>query len=328
LHSSAKLLIKYSLGLLLLCSLFVLPPSFEFNSLELHILWQFKLPTLLTALLVGACIASASACLQVLLNNPLADPGIIGISSGASLMAASFILLAGTPIGIAVGLDSVNKEGINLLPVLCFVGAFISSLLIFTMARWMGGAVSTVILAGIAISTMCSAIIGWMFLIAPARQLQSLTFWLMGSFNNTNWQSLTVALPIAGICLTLLFLRQSRFNLLYLGEQSAQLAGLNTKRFQTTSLLLISVLVGLSVSIAGSIAFLGLLVPHFIRRMYGNDNTLVAPLAAIVGASVMVLCALINEQLSSVSLPISILTASIGAPLFIYVMLKNQVSTA
>lgn len=318
-------MMAYGLGLVLLCALFIIPPTFYFNDLELHILWQLKLPVLITAILVGASIATASACLQVLLHNPLADPGIIGISSGASLMAAAFILLAGTPIGMSVGLDSLNRHGINALPVLCFIGAFSSSVLIFAMAKWMGGAVSAVILAGIAISTLCSAIIGWMFLVAPANQLQSLTFWLMGSFNNTQWTSLSVALPIIGISLAFLFTQLSKLNLLYLGEQSAQLAGVSTKGFQTKLLLFTSILVGVSVSIAGSIAFLGLLVPHFVRRMYGNNNRLVVPLCAIIGAAVMVLCALINTHLSNISLPISMLTASIGAPLFIYVMLKKQV---
>jgi iron complex transport system permease protein len=163
-----------------------------------------------------------------------------------------------------------------------------------------------------------------MFLVAPANQLQSLTFWLMGSFNNSNWPALAISVPIVIICLTLLMVRLKRFNQLYLGEHTAQLAGVNTKTFQTQSLLLISVLVGVSVSIAGSIAFLGLLVPHFIRRIYGNNNRLVVPMSALLGASVMAICALINAQLTTITLPISMLTASIGAPLFIYVMIKGR----
>lgn len=315
----------YGFALLLLSAIYLIPPSYQFNEVETHIFLQLKLPVLLTAIMVGAAIAAASACLQVLLRNPLADPGIIGISSGASLVAAIFILMAGTPIGLILGLgESISLTLI--LPLMCFLGAFVSSLLIFAMAKWMGGAVSSVILAGIAISTLCSALIGWMFLIAPANRLQSLTFWLMGSFHNTTWQSVLLSLPIVLISMAALFLRLRPLNQLYLGEEAAQLAGVNTKTFQTHVLLLVSILVGVSVSIAGSIAFLGLLVPHFVRRLHGHNNTLVVPIAAIVGATVMVLCANINAHLSTISLPISMLTASIGAPLFIYVMIKGRPS--
>jgi iron complex transport system permease protein len=304
---------------------YLLPPSFPVSEIERYILWQLKLPVLLTALTVGSSIAGASAALQVLLKNPLADPGIIGISSGASLFAAAFILLSGTQLGAYVVGDHWPAS-IYVLPLLCFVGALLSSLLIFTLAKWMGGAVSSVILSGIAISTLCSAIVGWMFLVAPPNQLQSLTFWLMGSLDNTTWASLSVSLPVTLLCLSLLFVKRGVFNKLYLGEQSATLSGINIKQFHTQALLIIALLVGISVSIAGSIAFLGLLIPHFIRQLHGNDNRIVIPLSAIAGACVMVLCALINSALTNVTLPISMLTASIGAPLFIYVLSRRAFS--
>jgi iron complex transport system permease protein len=304
---------------------YLLPPSFPVSEIERYILWQLKLPVLLTALTVGSSIAGASAALQVLLKNPLADPGIIGISSGASLFAAAFILLSGSQLGAYVVGDHWPAS-IYVLPLLCFVGALLSSLLIFTLAKWMGGAVSSVILSGIAISTLCSAIVGWMFLVAPPNQLQSLTFWLMGSLDNTTWASLSVSLPVTLLCLSLLFVKRGVFNKLYLGEQSATLSGINIKQFHTQALLIIALLVGISVSIAGSIAFLGLLIPHFIRQLHGNDNRIVIPLSAIAGACVMVLCALINSALTNVTLPISMLTASIGAPLFIYVLSRRAFS--
>jgi iron complex transport system permease protein len=304
---------------------YLLPPSFPVSEIERYILWQLKLPVLLTALTVGSSIAGASAALQVLLKNPLADPGIIGISTGASLFAAAFILLSGTQLGAYVVGDHWPAS-IYVLPLLCFVGALLSSLLIFTLAKWMGGAVSSVILSGIAISTLCSAIVGWMFLVAPPNQLQSLTFWLMGSLDNTTWASLSVSLPVTLLCLSLLFVKRGVFNKLYLGEQSATLSGINIKQFHTQALLIIALLVGISVSIAGSIAFLGLLIPHFIRQLHGNDNRIVIPLSAIAGACVMVLCALINSALTNVTLPISMLTASIGAPLFIYVLSRRAFS--
>jgi iron complex transport system permease protein len=325
LPSQLRLIVIYSSIFAALAVAYLLPPAFPVSQIESYILWQLKLPVLLTALTVGSSIAGASAALQVLLKNPLADPGIIGISSGASLFAAAFILLSGSQLGAYVVGDHWPAS-IYVLPLLCFVGALLSSLLIFTLAKWMGGAVSSVILSGIAISTLCSAIVGWMFLVAPPNQLQSLTFWLMGSLDNTTWASLSVSLPVTLLCLSLLFVKRGVFNKLYLGEQSATLSGINIKQFHTQALLIIALLVGISVSIAGSIAFLGLLIPHFIRQLHGNDNRIVIPLSAIAGACVMVLCALINSALTNVTLPISMLTASIGAPLFIYVLSRRAFS--
>jgi len=322
LPSQLRLIAIYTSVCATLAIVYLLPPSFPVSDIESYILWQLKLPVMLTALTVGGSIAGASAALQVLLKNPLADPGIIGISSGASLFAAAFILLSGAQLGGFV-VGDYWQVSIYVLPLLCFVGALLSSLLIFTLAKWMGGAVSSVILSGIAISTLCSAMIGWMFLVAPPNQLQSLTFWLMGSLDNTTWASLSVSLPVTLVCLSLLFVKRGAFNKLYLGEQSATLSGIDIKKFHTQALLIIALLVGISVSIAGSIAFLGLLIPHFVRRLHGNDNRIVIPLSAIAGASVMILCALINSALTNVTLPISMLTASIGAPLFIYVLSRR-----
>ncbi|WP_395341972.1 FecCD family ABC transporter permease [Ningiella sp. W23] len=325
----AKLIFAYFALLAMLCAVFILPPNLAFDALEQHILINIKLPILTTAVVVGASIAAASACLQVLLRNPLADPGIIGISSGASLMAACLFLLAGAPLLTNTTLGSslfslLQNNMVYVLPLLCFAGALISALLIFAMAKWMGGAVGSVILAGIAISTLCSALIGWMFLVARPEQMQSLTFWLMGSFSNTNWHTLLFSAPIAACALALLMSQAAKFNQLYLGEQSAQLVGLSVKRFHKLALVLIAVLIGVSVSIAGSIAFLGLLVPHFVRRLHGNDNRKTVPISALLGASVMIICAIINAHLADTILPISMLTASIGAPLFIYVMIKQR----
>ncbi|WP_250884014.1 iron ABC transporter permease [Glaciecola sp. XM2] len=321
-HQANRFTLIYLGVLCVLAGVYLLPPSLTFNELERYILVHLKLPVLITAITVGASIAAASAALQVLLRNPLADPGIIGISSGASLFAAAFILLSGTSLA-TLGLSPEWQINVYALPVLCFVGALLSSLLIFKLAKWMGGSISSVILSGIAISTVCSALVGWMFLVAPPTQLQSLTFWLMGSLNNTTWLTLAVAGPLALVATAFLLRCAGPLNQMYLGEQTAQLSGVDVKRFNKRMLVLIALLVGISVSIAGSIAFLGLLVPHFIRRLHGNDNRMVLLLSAFVGASVMIMCAIINSHFASITLPISMLTATIGAPLFIYVLSRK-----
>lgn len=303
--------------------LYLLPALYTGTpDVEWYILLHIKLPICLTAIAVGTSISVASAALQVNLNNPLADPGIIGISSGASLMAALFLVFVSS-LGI-LPTQAIYAHSIYLLPLLCFLGASISGLLIYLVAKKIGRAVASFILAGIAISTAFSAIVGWIYLVAPPQALQSLTFWLMGSLHYTNYASLSVAIGLMAFGLTMLAKSASQLNMMYLGEQSANAAGVNAKTLQTKVFIYVALLVGVSVSIAGSIAFLGLLVPHAIRKLHGYDNRKVFLYAGLLGSIVIMLCALINEYLFDTSVPLSMLTASIGAPMFVYVLFSQK----
>jgi iron complex transport system permease protein len=315
--------LRYGLILLTLCLLYLLPAMFTgLAHLEWYILLHIKLPICLTAIAVGTSISVASAALQVNLNNPLADPGIIGISSGASLMAALFLVFVSS-LGI-IPTAALYSHSIYLLPLLCFLGASISGFLIYVVAKKIGRAVASFILAGIAISTAFSAIVGWIYLVAPPQALQSLTFWLMGSLHYTNYSSLSIAVLLMIFGIIMLGKSASKLNMMYLGEQSANAAGVNAKNLQTQVFLYVALLVGVSVSIAGSIAFLGLLVPHAIRKMHGYDNRKVFLYSGLLGSIVIMLCALINEYLFETAVPLSMLTASIGAPMFVYVLFSNK----
>lgn len=300
-----------------------MPGLFTGNQdIEWYILLHIKLPICLTAIAVGTSISVASAALQVNLNNPLADPGIIGISSGASLMAALFLVFVSS-IGI-LPTQAIFAHSIYLLPLFCFLGASISGMLIYLVAKKIGRAVASFILAGIAISTAFSAMVGWIYLVAPPQALQSLTFWLMGSLHYTNYMSLSLAIVLMAFGLIMLAKNTSQLNMMYLGEQSANAAGVNAKALQTKVFIYVALLVGVSVSIAGSIAFLGLLVPHAIRKLHGYDNRKVFLYAGLLGSIVIMLCALINEYLFDTAVPLSMLTASIGAPMFVYVLFNNK----
>ncbi|MEM0912153.1 MAG: iron ABC transporter permease, partial [Pseudomonadota bacterium] len=183
---------------------------------------------------------------------------------------------------------------------------------------------ATVILSGIAISTILAAVVAWLYLIMPPTQLQNLTFWLMGSLSNANWFSIVVAFVLVLVCSLVVFKNNQRLNWLFFGGQVAAIKGLDTYRFQRSLLVLIAVMVGTSVSIAGSIAFIGLIIPHMLRRLHGHDNSIIVPLSGICGAGVLTLCALINEHVATSPLPVSLLTASIGAPIFIWLLLKGS----
>lgn len=279
-----------------------------------QILWQLRLPLVLCALMVGACLAVSSAFLQIMLNNPLADPGIIGISSGASLCAALY-LLGGSWLGIGM-----MQYG---LPLFSFVGAGLSTLLIYAIARrHLLTSGSAVILAGIAISTLSGGAVAWLYFFADAQSLRNLTFWLMGSLHQADLSLVLIILPAVVLLLTYA-LRQARaLNWLYLGRTEAQVAGLDVTAFYPRMLLTCALLVGMAVSLAGSIAFVGLLVPHLLRQVFGFDNRIILPASALGGALLMLLVVLASLAFDGVAVPVSMLTATLGGPLFLYSVVK------
>lgn len=292
-------------------------PSLLSDSVEQHIFMQLSLPIMITAILVGSALSMSSATLQVVLNNPLADPGIIGISSGASLCAGIVIIGGILP-------SSALVWG---LPIACFIGALVSSALIFRLAQRLKLTHAGVILAGIAISTVCAAVLAWLYILGDAQATRNLTFWLMGSFDHTHYPILGVAGTALILGMTVLIRERSHLNALYLGHHNAQLLGVEPKHLTRKLLIVCALLVGVSVSIAGSIAFVGLLVPHILRRLLGRDNRLIIPLSGMVGAALMLVIVNINHLLSGVILPVSLLTATIGGPIFIYVLYQGQILT-
>lgn len=280
-----------------------------------HILLNLQLPLICTALLVGAALAVSSASLQVVLNNPLADPGIIGISSGASLVAAIMLLVV--PAHYSTG-------SLAVLPAACFGGALLSTWLIYLLARRLRGATTAVILAGIAISTLSSALMAWLFVFADAQAMRNLTFWLMGSLYQTNWSILAVAGPIMLFTLIALCHLAPRLNWLYGGSRLTAAAGVSPARLNKQVLIISALGVGAAVSVAGSIAFVGLLVPHFMRLLIGYDNRRLLPACALAGALVLLLVAVINEYSHQIALPVSMITATVGGPLLLWALYRGQ----
>lgn len=279
-----------------------------------HIIIQLQLPLVFTAILVGAGLSVSAATLQVTLHNPLADPGIIGISSGSSLMAALVLL--------TLKLDSVNY--FYLLPLACFVGALLSTGLIYMVARRLRASATAVILAGIAISTIAGAIMAWLYILADAQALRNLTFWLMGSLYQTDWWILAVAGPLITAGLFYQLSQAGALNWLYGGSALAAAAGANPSRLVRNNLIVCALCVGAAVSVAGSIAFVGLLVPHFLRMIIGFDNRHLLPACALCGALVLLLVALFSELVSWMTLPVSMVTATIGGPLLLIALYKGQ----
>ena len=288
-------------------------PELLTSETEKQIFVKLRLPLALTAITVGSALAVSSAVLQVLLKNPLADPGIIGISSGASLLAAIFLLTGVGGHGITYG-----------LPLFCFIGALGSTFLIYRLSKYYTGLSGIgVILAGIAISTVSGAVIAWLYFFSDAQSLRNLTFWLMGSLHQADLPLALIGSLFCAVALCIVLPTGNQLNWLYLGDNSAKLRGLNVSRFFNTQLLVCAFLVAVAVSLAGSVAFVGLLVPHLLRNFWGHDNRFILPASGLCGAIIMLLVVCVSELFGGVAVPVSMLTASIGGPVFLYSLLKS-----
>jgi len=280
-----------------------------------HILTQLQLPLLLNAILVGATLTISAGTLQVVLRNPLADPGIIGITSGASLIAAGLILF----------LPEASVSYFHyILPLGGFAGALLSTFVIYRVARHLGGASTTVILAGIALSTLSGAAVAWMYLFADAQSMRNLTFWLMGNLYQADQWVLIVSGPVMLLSLIYQISQSRNLNRLYAGDMAAAAAGVNVATLSRRCLVAAALGVGACVATAGSIAFIGLLVPHFVRLSFGFDHRMVLPVSGLAGALILLLVVLLTEATRLITLPVSMVTATIGGPLLLIALYKGQ----
>jgi iron complex transport system permease protein len=291
------------------------------------VLLAIRLPRVVLGLLVGAALGLSGATMQGLFRNPLADPSLLGISSGASLAAVATIvfevkILAAFPAlaGAAGGL------GPFVLPLMAFAGASITTLFVYRVSR-VGGrvAVSTMLLVGVATNGLSGAFTGLFTYVATDEQLRSITFWGLGSLGGASWPTVSTLLPF--LILPLLWLPRlgKQLNLLALGEEQASHLGLPVARLKWQLVTLATLAVGASVAMVGTIGFLGFLVPHLLRLVGGPDHRFVLPASALGGALVLVLADTISRTaVSPAELPIGILTALLGAPVFLWMVLREQ----
>jgi len=289
----------------------------DLNRMEQAILWEIRLPRVVLGLLVGASLAVCGASMQAILRNPLADPGLIGISSGGSLAAAAVIVLGGTVLSPVVAV-----LGSLALPVAAFVGSLSAMLIVIAIGQ-SGGQPDPLrlILAGVAVSALAGAGLGMLTVIGTDQQIRTFTFWTLGSLGRALWDSLW---PVAVIiCLALpLQLRAARaLDAHALGHREAEHLGVNVKGLRWMVILTTALMVGAAVSISGTIGFVGLVVPHLIRLMVGSQNRLVLPASALTGAALMVMADLIARIIMPPQeLPIGVLMSGLGAPFFIWLL--------
>ncbi|TGD82736.1 FecCD family ABC transporter permease [Hymenobacter wooponensis] len=291
------------------------------------VLWAIRLPRVCLGVLVGAALGLAGASMQGLFRNPLADAGLIGISSGASLAAVATIVLEVKLLAIFSGLAAVREAlGFYLLPTVAFAGACGTTFLVYRISREGGRTViATMLLVGLAINALAGACTGLLTYVATDEQLRSITFWGLGSLGGASWPTVLRLLPF--LVLPLLWLPRlgKPLNLLALGESQATHLGLPVGRLKRQLIGLSTLAVGASVAVVGAIGFLGLIVPHLIRLVAGPDNRRVLAGSALGGAIVLVLAdTLARTIVAPAELPIGILTALLGAPAFLWILLREQ----
>jgi iron complex transport system permease protein len=284
------------------------------------VITQIRIPRLLLGGVVGAGLAVSGAVMQGLFRNPLADPGLIGVSSGAGFAAAVAIVLGGQ---IASG-AAANFPFI-FLPVAAFCGALGSTLMLYVVAS-RGGRTSmaVMLLAGIAFGALAGAGIGWLSYISDDRQLRDLTFWSMGGLGGATWGKVGIVLPMILPTLVAMPFLAHGLNAIALGEAEAFHLGVNVQRLKSAAILLVSVAVGASVACSGMIGFVGIIVPHLLRLSVGANYRFLLPASALLGAALLVGADIIARTIVAPSeLPIGIITATIGAPFFIWLLLRR-----
>ena len=281
-----------------------------------NIVWQIRMPRVLLAGLVGASLAIAGAAFQSLLKNPLADPYTLGVSSGASVGAVATLFF---------GL-SVPLLGGFTLPVFSMLGALCTMLLVMGFAKLVDRAMKmeTIILTGIIFSSFLGSVISLMIALT-GEELRQIIGWLLGSVSMRGWEYIKLALPFVIVGSLLLWFNRRELNAMLFGEERALHLGVDVKKRKLMVLIGGSMLTGGAVAVSGTIGFVGLVVPHMTRQLFGSDNRHVLPLSFLNGATLLIICDLVSRTIiSPAELPIGVITAFIGAPVFAFIFFRQR----
>ncbi len=291
------------------------------SRMERVVLFDIRLPRLAMGALVGAALAVSGAVMQGLFRNPLADPGIVGVGAGAGLGAILAIVLGGLlPLSLA------RLVGPHLVPIAAFLGGWVGTLLLYKVATRHGRtSVATMLLAGIALAALAGALSGVLVYIADDSQLRDLTFWGLGSLAGASWAKVLAAGPLVLLALAASLTLGHGLNGLALGEATAAHIGIDVQRMKSVAILTVAGATGAAVAVAGGIGFIGIVVPHLLRLASGPDHRTLLPNAALLGATMLILADVIARVvIAPAELPIGIVTAVLGAPVFLWILLKRR----
>ncbi len=281
------------------------------------IIWNSRLPRVLLAFCVGASLALAGAAFQGLLRNPLADPFTIGVSSGAALGAVMVIFFNITLFGL----------GFYTLPVVAIICGFISLFIVFGLVSLSSRsmAIETIILAGIIVSAFIGSLISLTISLGDRESMTQIIYWLYGSVAMRDWDYVKLIMPFMAVGTLMLIMHYRELNALALGEQAAEHIGVNVKRGKVMVLIGASLLTGAAVAVSGTIGFVGLVIPHLIRLLTGPNHRYVLLLSMLVGGGFLVLADVVSRTIIAPrELPIGVITALIGAPVFALLLIKER----
>ncbi|MFT4288869.1 FecCD family ABC transporter permease [Nocardioides sp.] len=277
-------------------------------------LWSVRFPRVTLAVIVGAALATAGALMQGIFGNPLAEPGVVGVSTGAAFAAAVVIVY------------QISLFGAWTVPVFAFVGGLVTTLTVYLLARSGGRTeVVTLILTGIAVNAVCSAGLALMIFLADTQAREEIVFWQLGSLNGTRWQYVGVVTPfvVAGVLGSIVLAR--KLDILALGDRAARHVGIDVEKLRMTSIVLVAVLTAAAVSFAGIIGFVGLVIPHLIRMVVGPGHRVLVPASALGGALLLVTADLFaRTAVAYADLPIGMLTALVGGPFFFWLLRRAR----
>lgn len=285
------------------------------------VLQSIRLPRIGLAIVVGALLSAAGAMMQGLFRNPLADPALVGVSSGAALAAATVIVIGDTFL-----VASVAALAIPVLPLAAFAGALVTTVLLARIATTEGRtSVTLFLLCGIAVGALANAGIGLLIFMSDDRQLRDITFWMLGSLSGATWSKLATVTPfLLGAVVALPFVARG-LDLIVLGEREAFHAGIAVERLKRIAIFIMAAAVGATVAVGGVIGFVGIVVPHLLRTLIGPAHRLLLPASMLLGAALLVLADTAARTLAApAELPIGIVTATIGSPFFIYILLRQR----
>lgn len=282
---------------------------------------DIRLPRAVLGFLTGAALAVSGAVMQGLFRNPLADPGVVGVSSGASLGAVSCIIFGPTLLA-----PFLAAFGIFALPLAAFAGGLVVTFVLYKIASSDGETqIGTLLIAGIAVSALAMALTGLLIYMADDRQLRDITFWSLGSLAGSTWQKAGVASLVIVPALSVIPFLGRGLNAFTLGEAAAFHMGVPVERFKRIAILLVAASTGVAVAFSGGIVFVGIIVPHLIRLTTGPDHRFLLSASLLLGGSLLLAADMIARTIvAPAELPIGILTALIGSPLFLWILFKGR----
>ena len=285
------------------------------------IILEIRLPRTLLGLAVGAALAVSGAIMQGLFRNPLADPGLVGVTAGAALAAVATIVLGG-----GVLLPLLGASIVYALPVSAFFGGLVTTVALYVIATRNGRtSVATMLLAGIAIAALAAAATGMLVFLSDDTQLRDFTFWTLGSLAGASWEKVGIAIVFLGLVLAAAPALARSLDALLLGEGEARHLGIAVQTMKRLAIFAVAAAVGASVAVAGPVGFIGIIVPHLLRLLIGPSHAGLLPACALLGAVLLVAADMVARTVAApAELPIGIVTAILGAPFFLWLLLRQR----